>query len=96
MSEFRNLTEDLAKCVGNLERYRGEQYDAIEEAVKLMETCEKEMNMHHKQEISEEERRDLKINELIELQEKLQEELNRMLVECGKPKVYHIHKRVNV
>jgi hypothetical protein len=30
------------------------------------------------------------------LQETLQEELNRLLVECGKPKVYHIHKRVNV
>jgi hypothetical protein len=49
MSDFRNLTEDLTKCVGKLERYRGEQFDAIEEAVKLMETCEKQMNVHHKQ-----------------------------------------------
>lgn len=41
MTDFRNLTEDLTKCVGTLERHRGEQYDAIEEAVKLMETFEK-------------------------------------------------------
>lgn len=54
------------------------------------------MNMHHIEEIAEEERRDLRINELMGLQETLQEELNRLLIECGKPKVYHIHKRVTV
>lgn len=46
MTEFRNLTEDLAKCVGKIDRVRGEQYDTIEEAVKLMDICEKDMESH--------------------------------------------------
>jgi hypothetical protein len=29
------------------------------------------------------------------LQEKLQDELNKLLEECGKPKIYHIHKHVH-
>lgn len=58
MTDFRNLTEDFAKCVGSIERYREDQYDAIEGALKLMEGCEKEMNTHHNQEIAEEKVRD--------------------------------------
>lgn len=93
MTEFRHLTEDMEKCVVSLERARGQQYEAIEDTLKLMDVCAKEMEERQHVEKNEEKVRDQKIEELMDLQEKMSESINKLLKEANKPQVY-IYKRV--
>lgn len=58
----------------------------------MMDKCEQDINVHHNQEIMEQNEREEKINQLMKLQVQLQDELNKMLEQGGKPTVYHIHK----
>jgi len=65
MQDFRYLTEDFTKCVGEIHRERDIQHEAIDQIMKLMGKCENDMNEKHSLEIAEENEREQKINELM-------------------------------
>jgi hypothetical protein len=58
-----------------------------------MDSCAKEMEERNHVEESEEKVRDQKIEELMDLQEKMSESINKLLQEAGKKPVY-IYKRI--
>jgi len=65
MRVFRYLSEDLHKCVGEVERARGDQLEAIDRCLKLMGKFENEINEKHSLEVVEEQEREERINQLM-------------------------------
>lgn len=58
-----------------------------------MDSCAQEMEERHHEEESEEKVRDQKIEDLMDLQEKMSVDINKLLQEANRPPVY-IYKRI--